>query len=77
MTSREQRLITKEQIATHTNLFLWFNPGTFVINKYYALILTVTLQASLSCKLRDAHGTPTFNTEAIRILSNVATASER
>ena len=25
MTSREQRLITKEHIAMHTNLFLWFN----------------------------------------------------
>ena len=25
MTSREQRLITKEHIATYTNLFLWFN----------------------------------------------------
>ena len=26
MTSREQGLITKEHIATYTNLFLWFNP---------------------------------------------------
>ena len=26
MTSREQRLITKECIGTHTNLILWFNP---------------------------------------------------
>ena len=26
MTSREQRLVTKEQIAMYTNLFLWFNP---------------------------------------------------
>ena len=25
MTSREQRLITKEHIAMHTNLFPWFN----------------------------------------------------
>ena len=35
MTSREQRLITKEQMAMHTNLFLWFNPldtHTLVIN---------------------------------------------
>ena len=26
MMSREQRLITKEYVATYTNLFLWFNP---------------------------------------------------
>ena len=26
MTSREQILITMEQIATHTNIFLWLNP---------------------------------------------------
>ena len=26
ITSREQRLITKEHIATYTNLILWFNP---------------------------------------------------
>ena len=26
MTSREQRLATKEQIAMHTNLFFGFNP---------------------------------------------------
>ena len=25
MTSREQRLITKEYITKHLNLFLWFN----------------------------------------------------
>ena len=60
MTSREQRLITKEHIATHTNLFLWFNPlntqvHTLVIKLlngniklHYARIPTVTLQASLS-----------------------------
>ena len=49
MTPREQRLITREHTATHTNLFLWFNPintqGTLVIKPG---ILTVTLQASLS-----------------------------
>ena len=30
MTSREQRLITKEHIATHTNLFVWFIPRVFL-----------------------------------------------
>ena len=49
MTSCKQRLITKERIATHTNLFLWFNPRYFSDKKlYYIGILTVTLQASLS-----------------------------
>ena len=59
MMSREQRLITKEHIATHTNLFLWLKPTRYSdtlviklfksnIKLYYAGILTVTLQASLS-----------------------------
>ena len=38
------------------------------IKLYYVGILTVTL---CLCKLRDAHGTPTFKTEALRIVSNV------
>ena len=45
------------------------------INLYYATILTVTLQASLS-KLRDAHGMPTFKTEALRIVSNAQLVKE-
>ena len=52
--SREQRLITKEHIATHANLILLFKPAlyssTLVIKVFksstklfYAEILTVTL----------------------------------
>ena len=57
MTPREQRLITREHIATHTNLFLWFNllnsQGILVIKPG---ILTVTLQASLFvANFHDAH----------------------
>ena len=39
----------------------------------YARILTVTLQAKpvCLCKLRDAHSTPTFKTEALHLVSNV------
>ena len=40
------------------------------IKLYYAGILTVTLQA------RDAHGTPTFKTEALRIVNNVQLVKE-
>ena len=56
--SREQSLITKEHIATHTNLILLFKlalySSTLVIKLFnssiklfYAKILTVTLWASL------------------------------
>ena len=58
MTSREQRLNTKEHIATHTIFSLVSlaqYSGTLAIKLfksniklYYAGILTVTLQASLS-----------------------------
>ena len=60
MTSREQRLITKKHIATHTNLILcltrsilrYFSDKLFKSNikLYLARILIVTLQASLSLK---------------------------
>ena len=71
----------------HTNLFLWFNPlntqvRTLVIKLlkiniklYYAEILTVYKPVCL-CKLRDAHGMPTFKTEALRIVSNVQLIKE-
>ena len=52
--SREQRLITKEHIATHANLILLFKPALYSstlviklfessIKLFYAEILTVTL----------------------------------
>ena len=69
MMSREQRLITKKHIATHTNLILcltrsilrYFSDKNFKSNikLYLAGILTVTLQANLSLKAsgqaRHAH----------------------
>ena len=52
--SREQRLITKEHIVTHTNLILLFKPALYSstlvvkafessIKLFYAEIITVTL----------------------------------
>ena len=60
MTSRQQRLITKEHIATHTNLILPFKPAL------YSSTLVI------KCfKLRNPHGTSTFKTEALCLVSNI------
>ena len=80
--SREQRLITKEHIATHANLILLFKPplysSTLVmklfessIKLFYAEILTVAHRPVFFYKFRNPHGTPTFKTEALRLVSNV------
>ena len=76
--SREQRLITKEHIATHTNLILLFKPALFS-STFYAEILTVALGQSsfirfatfFFYKVCNLHGTPTFKTEELRLVSNV------
>ena len=74
--SCEQTLITKEHIATHTNLIILFKhlySSTLVIiffkssrNSYCN-----TIRPILFYKLRNPHGTPTFKTEALRLVSNV------
>ena len=75
MTSCEQRLITKEHIPTHTNLFLWFNSILRYISDKTFKVRNIkycnTTSQSVFCKLRDAHDTPTFKTEVLRIVSNV------
>ena len=66
-------------VAMHVNLILLFKPALYSstlviklfessINLFYAEILTVTL---LFYKLRNLHGTSTYKTKALRLVSNV------
>ena len=68
--SCEQILITKEHIATHTNCFVlqYFSNKTFLKVVFYAKI---PIGQSFFYKLRNPHGTPTFKTEVLRLVSNV------
>ena len=75
--SCEQRLITKEYIATHTNLIPPFKSAlyssTLVIKCFKSNVLSRNSYYNIigqSC-LRNPHGTPTFKTKALRLVSNV------
>ena len=63
--SHMSRLITKEHIATHTNLIL---PLCTLVIKLFK-ILTAT--PVFLYKLCNLHGKPTFKIEALRLVSNV------
>ena len=75
--SREQRLITKEHIATHVNLILLFKPtlysSTLEIELFESSIklLLQHCRPVFFYKLRNPHSTPTYKTNALRLVSNV------
>ena len=71
--SREQILIAKEHIRSYTYKFIF--GLTRSILRYFSDktgILSVTLYKPVCvCKLRNAHGMPTFKTKVLRIVTNV------
>ena len=77
--SHKQRLIAKEHIAMHTNLIPLFKLALYsstLVIKCLKVVLNQnsycnTIDQSCFFKLCNPHGTPTFKTEVVCLVSNV------
>ena len=75
--SREQRLVTKEYIATHKNLILPVYTPDFSDKTFKSSVLcrnsycNVHYRPVFFYKICNLHSTPTFKTESLRIFDNV------